>query len=453
MVYFGDAMNKEIKINAKYHVFDITGGAIPGAARKFCEVVLNYGLIRQYFKPDTYDIETSKGEQRIAIKRRVNQLRKAFRDSRYSPTGFQACALAEHISSMDNGEVSLTLHNVPVPILNGLQRITALEVLREEGKGGPLERLIDNLPFNVELTLDPERRKEDFINYNDGFPIHKSHLLQLKIDTNLIDPKLAPYFERSRAIALALYNNTESPFHDVIQFDQTYSATLNANVLMTNRKTDQIMSFFGSAKLLELFKKDNDWYVKLLLKIYDTIVNNTTACNNGMLLEIPTPETGKYKAGASFLIGIVNQIIYYMYLKNKSEFDTRMKNLTLNAVKVFDNAVDGDTSSKRRATLMREFAQKLFEDIVEDPDSPIGGHFGIPYTMVAFFSPGSFGVDAPSIPQTPTKTVKKRGGGRKKKVKLTDIRPNTTINPTVSVRLDSDTDPDWVDDIKETNHD
>jgi hypothetical protein len=433
-------------IKTPVYTFDLTGGGVPNAARKFCVVVLNYGLIRKYFKADIYDIDSGKGEQRMSIGRRVKQLRKAFRDHNYTPKGFDACALPEHISSTDNGEVTLTLGSVPVPLLNGFQRVSALEILREEGKGGPLERLIDNLPFAMEISLDPDKRKQDFLNLNDNLPIHRSHLLQLSIDTNLVDPRFAPYFKRARDLALALGNNDQSPFYDVIQFDQTSSAPLSANVLMTNRKTDQIMSLFGAAKLLEVFDKTDEWFIDIVLNLYGLILDNTTACNDGKLLEFPTPESGKYKAGASFFLGIVNQFIYYMYLKGITKLDKPRENVFLNCVSMFDADVDGDTSSKRRATLMREFAQKLFEEIVEDPNSPIGGHFGIPYTMVAFFSPGSFGVDAPSIPKAPTTTVKKKGG-RKKKMKLADVQQNATIDSVGSVRADSDTSADWTDEI------
>lgn len=439
-------MSKTDSVKTKVHTFDLTGGGSPNVARHFCCLVLNYGLIRQHFAPDIYDITTGSGEQRESIKSRVKKLRKAIVDHQFYPTEILACALPEHIEKLDDGEIELKFNNTPYPILNGFQRREALEIIRAEGKGGPLERLVDNLPFPVNISLDPERRKEDFLHTNSNLPIHKAHMLQLKIDTNTVDHRYAPYFKRSRALALALFDNDKSPFYDVIQFDQTSTAPLNANVLMTERKTDQIMSFFGSAKLLEIAQKDNDWFVQTVIDVYNLILNNTKACNDGKLLEFPTPEAGKYKAGASFLIGIVNQLMYYMYLKNKYALDDNMKKVFLKSVRVFDVDVDGDTSSKRRATLMREFAQDLFEDIIEDPNSPIGGHFGIPYTLVAFFSPGCFGVDAPSIPKAPTQTVRK-GRKKKAKVKLEDVQKNDIIDAVKSVRADSDTSPDWTDEI------
>lgn len=440
-------MSKENKIPVKVYTFDLTGGASPGAARHFCSLVLNYGLIRQHFSPDIYDITTGKGEQRESIKTRVKKLRKAIIDHTFYPTEILACALPEHIEKLENGDIEIKFSDKPLPILNGFQRREALEIIRAEGKGGPLERLVDNLPFPVNISLDPERRKEDFLNTNSNLPIHKAHMLQLKIDTNTVDHRYAPYFKRARELALALFNNDKSPFYDVIQFDQTSTAPLNANVLMTERKTDQIMSFFGSAKLLQIMSKDNEWFVNVVLRIFDLIANNTKACNDGKLMEFPTPEAGKYKAGASFFIGVVNQVIYYMYLKNKDSIDTNLEKLLLKSVAVFEDDVDGDTSSKRRATLMREFAQSLFEDIVEDPNSVIGGHFGIPYTLITFFSPGCFGVDAPSIPKAPTTTVKRGKKKKNTKVKLDNIQPVSIIDNAKSVRADSDTGPDWTDEI------
>lgn len=431
------------KIHTKVHTFDLTGGASPGAARQFCCLVLNYGLIRKHFKPEVYDIQTGKGEQREAIQRRVNKLRAAIINHRFTPTEMHACALSEHIEHIGNGEVTLNFNDIPLPVLDGYQRMEALELIRQDGAS--LQRLVDNLPFPINISLDSDRRKEDFLNLNDGFGVHKAHMLQLKIDTNTVDQRYAPYYRKAREIALALSNNENSPFYDVIQFDQTSIAPLNANVLMTERKTDQIMSFFGSAKLIEIFNKTSDWFVNLFMQIHD-ITKNSGVYNEGKLLELPTPNGGRYKSGASFLIGVVNQFVYYMYLKNKDTIDKHDEKLLLKCIDVFNEEVDGDASSKRKATLIRTFAQNLFREIVEDPNNLIGGHFGIPQTLVAFFGAGCFGVDPPSIPKAPTETIK-RGRKKKAKVKLADVQPTNIIDTVVSARADSDTSDDWTNEI------
>lgn len=431
-------MAKEVK--APIHVFDLSGGALNGVARKFCNLTLNYGLIRQHFKPEQYDIRSGKGEQRGAIKRRVMKLKKELINHNFTPDTIHACAMDEHFNDNGDGTVTITFTNNPLATINGFQRCSALEKIRQEG-GQALQRLIDNLPWPVVISLNPEKRKTDFLNLNNGFAVSRAHMLQLSIDTNTVDHKYAKYFQAARAIALSLNDDKESPLCDLIQFDQTsILSPLNAAVLMTNRKTDQIMSFFGSTRILEIFDKDDRWFIDLFKQCYDIIVDNSSAGNTGMLLALPDDNSGKYKAGASFLIGIVNQLAYYMFLKKTDVLSPVGKKAFIKAVSVFEEEVAGDTSSKRRAILMREFAQSLFEEIVEDPNGKIAGHFGIPYPLITFFSPGSFGVDSPGKP-VKAKTNKSRK--KKENVPKVDSKEIVVAEPTVTI--DSDTDLEWID--------
>lgn len=448
--FFEDENTMENKITTKYHSFDLSGGAITNAARRFCLITLNYGLIRQHVEADIYDIETGKGEQRKGIERRVKQLRKAIVNHKLTPAPIEVCALPEHIESIDGDNITLKFNGVTMPLLNGLQRIEALESVRDEGgPGSARERLVDNLPFPVIVHLDPDRRKEDFLNLNNGFPVSKSHILQLKIDTGTVDIRSAPYLKRARDIAIKFHNNEESPFYNIIEFDQTTSASLNGGVLMTERRTDQIMSLFGSARLMELYSKDVNWFSDIFHKIYKIIKDNTKAFDEDYLLELPDQNGGKYKSGASFLIGIVNQIVYYLYLNKKEYIDKNSEKLLIKSALVFESFVDGDTSSKRRATLMREFAQTLFKDFLVE-NTKFSSHEKIPLTLITFFSPGCFGVETPSVPKQPTQTVKK---GKKKKdvvkVAVAEFQVSDIIQGTAVVKADSDTSPDWTEEIEQ----
>lgn len=429
-------MAKEVK--APVHVFDLSGGALNGVARKFCNLTLNYGLIRQHFKPEQYDIHSGKGEQRGAIKRRVMKLKKELINHNFTPDTIHACAMDEHFKDNGDGTATITFTDNPLATINGFQRCAALEKIRQEGNQA-LQRLVDNLPWPVVVSLNPEKRKTDFLNLNNGFSVSRAHMLQLAMDTNTVDQKYAKYFKTARTIALSLNDDVESPLCDLIQFDQTSTLPpLNASVLMTNRKTDQIMSFFGSARIIEIFSKDDKWFTDLFKQSYDIIIDNSSAGNTGMLLALPDDNSGKYKAGASFLIGIVNQLAYYMFLKKTDVLNPVGKKAFIKAISVFDEEVAGDTSSKRRATLMREFAQSLFEEIVEDENGKIAGHFGIPYPLVVFFSPGSFGVDSPGKPVSVR--VKKP---RKKKASVPKVDTKETVVAEPTVTVDSDTDPEW----------
>jgi hypothetical protein len=127
-----------------------------------------------------------------------------------------------------------------------------------------------------------------------------------------------------------------------------------------------------------------------------------------------------------------------MFLKKTDVLNPVGKKAFIKAISVFDEEVAGDTSSKRRATLMREFAQSLFEEIVEDENGKIAGHFGIPYPLVVFFSPGSFGVDSPGKPVSVR--VKKP---RKKKASVPKVDTKETVVAEPTVTVDSDTDTEW----------
>src|SRR4051812_25664032 len=91
---FEEAM-KKIEVTAPINTFDLSGGAINGAARRYLNLTLNYGLIRQFFKADIYNIEDGSGEQRTSIRRRVLKLKKELLNHRFSPCMIEACALPE----------------------------------------------------------------------------------------------------------------------------------------------------------------------------------------------------------------------------------------------------------------------------------------------------------------------------------------------------------------------
>src|SRR6478736_3449789 len=122
----------EKKLTTKVYNFDLTGGAIPTANRKYCVVVLNYGFIRENFKPEIYNVETGNGEQRQALVRRVGKLRKAFINNRFTPTSVEACVLPENIESIINDNVTIKFDGEKIPLLNGQQRFEALESIRDE---------------------------------------------------------------------------------------------------------------------------------------------------------------------------------------------------------------------------------------------------------------------------------------------------------------------------------
>ncbi len=282
--------------------------------------------------------------------------------------------------------------------------------------------------------MDADQRKQDFVNLNLGTPVHRSHLLQLNVDLGRVDPKHLPVLKKTRELMVLLNDNPELPFEERIQFDQTSVAPIAAHVLMSMKRTDQLTNLVGTIRLIETLKLDDKSVTELMRVVYTILDKKTKLFVEGSILEFPPEGT---KTAPALFLGLFNQFLYYLHLTNKSKIGKYEEKLLVEAAKVFEKELpDGFNTKAIKSAYMKEFSNKLFEKFLQDSQI-IGGHFtpsafdededvAIPATMLAYFSPASFGSDSPGVP-------------------LTKIENKVSVENTA--KQDTDTDPAFLEDI------
>ncbi len=432
------------KITGRLQVWDLSGEVSQG--RKYININVNFGLLRQFFEPVPYDVFTGQGEQRIATKKRTNKLRKAFSDSEYTPTVFNACVTSLDQVEVDGREVTITLDDTEkLPLLDGNGRLAAL--LEIGGDKAETARTVDNQPIPLMIYLEPDKRKDDFINLNVGVNVHKSHLLSMQLDGGrLSDDKQYVYFE-ARELAKLLHLQPAGPFFDLVSFGAEESGVLALHVLTTHRKSNLICSLFSTAKILQAASLDREYFVETLKWLWELIQKKTECATKGKLLCIPPNGP---KGAASLLVGAANVWTYYLYVNNRTVPNKKDLTALRGSLEVFNDEVNKELSEQRRRLLMQAFTQNLFHEIAEDPESPVGMHFGIPISLLVVSSASSFGVEAPPLPlaeAAPKEPKERKPRGRKPKppvaTKTDDLSLETTVVDTYGV--DSDTDDSFND--------
>jgi hypothetical protein len=422
-------MENKLAISGKVQKFDLTGENSRGRQYILCDI--NYKTLRTFFTVDVYKVQDQTGEQREATPKRVNYLSSVMTNEQYTPSVFTASLTSIDQAVFNKGRVTVNLSSDnKLPLLDGGHRMLAMEKLSRDSE--QTKRKVENQPIPLMLLLDPDKRKGDFIALNQALGINKSHLLSMRMDQNLIDPKKAVYFKIARKLALHLHEWLESPFHKMITFGGSSIAPLSFSAIASDRKGDGITTLFYSAKLLEATERSEEWFYQQI-KYVDSFIKNNTSCGaEGNLLCVSGA-----RGCSNLLLGVINQWCYYLYLHNRDSVKPVDEKALKNALTiVFSEPVAGDLSSKRRKNLMRDFAQLLYKSIADDNESQIGCHFGIPIGLLILTSASSFGIENPPVP-----LAERKKRGRKPKEVLPEVDPLIEEVEQSKV-LESDTDWD-----------
>ncbi len=387
-----------LSLRGKIQQFNLSG--IENDGRSYINTNVNYGTLRTYFTAYQYDASAGTGEQRESPLRHVNKLRGVVINKCYTPTSFSASVLPDSQITIKGKDVEIQLSEQnKLPLIDGNCRFNALESIRKEG--GSTERKIDNLPIPLLIYLQPENRKKDFININAGLTVNRSHILCLKLDDGIADPVKLPYLLAARKLAKKLNDEPHSPFHNQIKFAAQGCAPIAFSNIVTDRKSDLLNSLFFSAKLIELFGKNDVWFIEKINLVYGLITSKTNCATEGKLLCLPPNGP---KGAANLFIGVVNQFCYYLYLHDREKETKKDTDLLVKSLEeIYDENVNGDLGSTRRQLLSHNFGQLLFNSINVDSDSIHGCHFGIPISLLVSTSPSCFGVEPPpkSIEEKP----------------------------------------------------
>jgi hypothetical protein len=402
----------------------------PTKGRKYINTNTNFGIISQYCFLDTYNPETDTGEQRIAQDKHVSKLRNAITNDNYTPEAFNATVPDLSMVDIDDkGNVTITLSEEnKLPILNGGSRTKALETIFLEG--GKTARVINDIPIPLIIQLNPEYRKQDFLNLNAGMKVNKSLIQSLEIASGRITGDKFPIFEKAKNIAKLLNANNTSPLHNKISFGETYTShSLQASQLWTDHKASMVASLFGTSRILNVIEKDNEYFVDLFQRIYRLVGDNTDFIKAGSLLALP-PDGAK--GNVANWISIVNTVMYYLYFREECGQTGNCDDHILSCMKLYNETVSGDVSRIRRVRLSGGFAQKLFAPLETDPASPSGFHMGLPISFLQNTSESSLGVELlPGLHKI-----------RKSRKKKSEHSENEPVSET---KIDSDTDPKWTD--------
>ncbi len=381
-----------MELRGEIQEWNVSG--IAGDGRKYIMVNTNYGLFNTYFQTCEYDVNTGSGEQRESNTKHVNRLKRVIQNKDYTPDCFTGSVVATEQVFVEDGVATIQLDELnKLVLLNGEHRRKALHTIWQEGETA--RRKIENLPIPLMVLLEPQFRKKDFVNLNSNLSIERSHLLNIKIDEGLVDHKKLSTFQNARMLALALYNNVDSPFHHMIKFSSAGCAPIAFSSIVTDRKSDLLGSLFFSSKLLSLNEQPLDWFVQYTNNLYKFIKENSNCCEPGKLICMPPDGP---KGVANVFISVCNQFAYYLYLHGVTIPRQQDLSTLKEALRIYDYTIDGDLTCRRKANLARDFSQNLFFNIAEDEESVIGCHFGIPICLIVQSSPACFGIEAPPMP-------------------------------------------------------
>lgn len=367
---------------------------------KYFITEINYGLLRKYAHTEVYNPETNEGEQRNSKSRHINRLKNEIINENYTPQCFNLSITDLSIANIDDkGNVTIPLYeDNKLVILDGGSRFQALSNIRSENPD--ISKTIDMLPVPVIVYLEPNKRKQNFLNLNNGTKVNKSHLQSMQIATGRMSQNKLPIFERAKSLSILLNNNEFSPLNNMISYGNTdETGKISLSQIITDHKGSLIASLFGSSKILNAIEKSDEWFVDQFSNLYDLIKERTDYLDKGKLLVLPSDGP---KGNVANWLSLLNTTLYYLYLKEQidqsGELEDNISHI-IDCAKIYNNLVDGDVSRSRRQLLSQAYAQRLFHTLESVDELPTGMHHGIPISLLILTSESGFRIELMSKPK------------------------------------------------------
>lgn len=379
-----------------------------GKEKKYLTAEIKYGSARTLLRADVYNVENSLGEQRPKDQTQVRKLRNAIENGNYTPASFAASVKDNHEVRFEKNQAVIEVdEQEPLALINGFQRFSALESLRD--KGGVTQKLIDNLPITCIVHLNAASRKIDFLNSNKNKPINKTHMLNLMVDSKAIEKGDPALVENARNIARLLQAEVNSHVYNQIGMSGYSKAAINLSSLTSSHASEQASSLYGLAKVAREYEKDNDWAVQRVVDAWQILQDATPELlETGKVLA--PPPNGKV-LGASLIVGLSVLLAYRQKLLEQDKpTDNDIELFVTAARAVFD--ISDEVTIKEKRSLLGDFAELFFADLAEREDTPVGYHDGLPIPLSRVFSGPSYGRES-----LPKEKAPKKGRGRPKKVK------------------------------------
>lgn len=379
------------KLSGKLRVWSLSND--PNKGKRYFHDYLPYREFRRYTMKEVYNPVDNTGEQREALDRDIAKMKSEIANENYTPQVFNISVTDLSIANVDDkGNVIIPLYeDNKLAIMDGGTRHTVLEILRQDDK---YRNVIDQLPIDMLIYLDPDQRKQNFMNLNGGKKVNRSHIEAMKAATGRMRATKLEIFQPAMELVKLVNNDESSPLHSKIGYGQTnQTGLLQLTQVCADHKACLNASFYGSIKILNVIEKNINWYAEHLKSIYGLLQERTDYIEPGKLLAMP-PDGAK--GNVANLISLVNTTIYYLYLKKEMNQSYELEDNASHIIKcanVYNNPVNGDISRQRRILLSQGYGQKLFSEAEEDPDVPCGFHFGLPIPLLIHTSESSFGVE------------------------------------------------------------
>lgn len=346
---------------------DVTGKSY----RDYIVKTISFAEAIAVFKPDIFNADTGRGEQRTTVDSHVRRLRKEMESHNFTPTsiGVSLNTTQQKTLVIDGDTAKFTLEpGKTIKQTDGGHRFSALNQIYEkavEQENDDLKILIEQLPITAMIYLngDPQR---DFVNLQSGRPVDTVQLSTMKIRRGLIPEKGRADLKMAFDIAglINKYSGEENlrGFYQKIKFDTRGTYPLKFTSLAARGSSDLSTSLVGLARVIGTLA-DADPQIGAA-RIYDVLaILNSEApelLEPGMPL-CPPPD-GKI-GNATLLIGVAIVLAYRMTVNENTEVsEDDIKAITKACRMVFGKEL-GDISAIAKRTRMGEFAAEACEDL------------------------------------------------------------------------------------------
>lgn len=403
--------------------------------RQYTLWMTNYGTFREAAKVDIYNGNPESGEQRSQIESWTNTLLKAVEDDEYTPADISATVNDASCISIKDKTVTIDVKGKILSVTDGCQRIGALEKLRNKSAN---PRLVDQLPIEVKIMLDPENRTKDFINLNKGKPVNTTHIRRLLIDIGKTsNPTMSKF---SKDLAEHLQKDSDSHLNNVINMFGRGSGGVDFAAITSEHASEKAMSLYGASMIADAYQKDVKWIAGRIIEAWLILSEEAPELVEPGAILCPPPN-GK-RIPAKMIVGLGNAIAYRLMLTGEEKIsDPEIDRFVAAARRVFGDLGDlGDAPNQR--TLLGDFIVDFYEDL-NDIELDTEWHCGIPISMGKMFSMRAFGREA--LP----KPLKEKKKSVKKMVVVESLATPDSTEIAVN-QVDVDTDPAFEESLDES---
>lgn len=402
-------MSDSYELKAEVQTWDVSEDG--SGARRFATLTVPFGTARVVFKPEIYNAQSGKGEQRQAIDNHVRGIERDMKNGEFTPTAVSVGFRDRHrkACTFTKKHFSITVAKGDcLPLTDGHQRFTALGRLAEKAEGKHLAKILAT-PISVTLHIDGDPQR-DFINAQKGKPVDAAHMLSLKIQQKLVGEKEYPATKLAFEAAKILGQSPDSPWNKFIRLDTRTHAPISINSLCAKGSSDLSSSLVGLARVgLAAGIKDPKQLAFMVVSAFNAIKTHAPQLLEVGKLLTPPPEGGK--GSATLLLGVATCLAYYLHTKKAGlPNDGDLERLATAAAVVFDKAVAGNLSGPLKRQLMKDFAAEFFSGFADL-------YQGVPLALIQLLSASSFGCSSPPKPAKPAKppTAPKKPKGKAKK--------------------------------------